>query len=179
MQQQFEQIIAEHNGILYKIGRAYTNNTDDFDDLYQDMLVQVWQALPSFKQASKLSTWLYRVCLNTALLYQRRDRKQVKTASNQEVLNQLPDDSAQSLQQVQEREHKIELLYACIYELPRLDRAIILLHLEKKKYEEIAHIVGLQANHIGVKACPPTTAPHDCLGVVVRRCFGAGSVFLL
>ena len=49
MQQQFEQLIAEHNGILYKIGRAYTNNADDFDDLYQDMLVQVWQALPSFK----------------------------------------------------------------------------------------------------------------------------------
>lgn len=151
MQQQFEQIIAEHNGILYKIGRAYTNNPNDFDDLYQDMLVQVWQALPSFKQASKLSTWLYRVCLNTALLYQRQDKKQVKRSHSQDVLSQFPDDSAHSMQQVQQRESKIELLYECIYQLPRLDRAIILLHLEKKKYEEIAHIVGLEANHIGVK----------------------------
>lgn len=151
MQQQFEQIIAEHNGILYKIGRTYTNNPSDFDDLYQDMLVQVWQALPSFKQASKLSTWLYRVCLNTALLYQRKDRKKVPTSSSQEFLVEFPDNSAQSLQQVQQRESKIELLYDCIYGLPRLDRAIILLHLEKKKYEEIAHIVGLEANHIGVK----------------------------
>ncbi|MGH1335382.1 MAG: RNA polymerase sigma factor [Aureispira sp.] len=151
MKEQFEQIIAQHNGILYKIGRTYTNNASDFDDLYQDMLVQIWQALPSFKQASKLSTWLYRVCLNTALLYQRHDKKQVKRNANQELLSQLPDESDQSLQQAHARESKIELLYTCIYQLPRLDRAIILLHLEKKKYEEIAHIVGLEANHIGVK----------------------------
>lgn len=151
MQEQFEQIVAEHNGILYKIGRAYTNNASDFDDLYQDMLVQIWQALPSFKQASKLSTWLYRVCLNTALLYKRQDKKQLPKVDHQEALNQLPDDSTQSLQQAQHRESKIELLYTCIYQLPHLDRAIILLHLEKKKYEEIAHIVGLEANHIGVK----------------------------
>ncbi|MFK7799814.1 MAG: RNA polymerase sigma factor [Aureispira sp.] len=151
MRQQFEQIVAEHNGILYKIGRAYTNNASDFDDLYQDMLVQIWQALPSFQQASKLSTWLYRVCLNTALLYQRQDKKKVQQSNNQALLNQLPDDSSQSLQQAQDRENRIELLYTCIYELPRLDRAIILLHLEKKKYAEIAHIVGLEVNHIGVK----------------------------
>lgn len=151
MRQQFEAIIAANNGILYKIGRSYTNNRVDFEDLYQEMLVQLWQALPSFREEAKLSTWLYRVCLNTALTYQRRQRQPHTHEASEQLLAQLPDDSDAERQHRAEREQQLDRLYQAIYQLPQIDRAIILLHLEKKKYADIAHIMGLKANHVGVK----------------------------
>lgn len=151
MRQQFEIIIAANNGILYKIGRAYTNNRVDFEDLYQEMLIQLWQALPSFREEAKLSTWLYRVCLNTALTYQRRQRQPLPHAASEQLLAQLPDDTDTEYLQRAKREQQLDRLYEAIYQLPQIDRAIILLYLEKKKYADIAHIMGLQTNHVGVK----------------------------
>ena len=151
MRQEFEAIIAANNGILYKIGRAYTDNRVDFEDLYQEMLVQLWQALPSFRAEAKLSTWLYRVCLTTALTSQRRQQPQPTHAASEQLLAQLPDTTDAEQQQHAQREQQLDRLYQAIYQLPQIDRAIILLYLEKKKYADIAHIMGLQTNHVGVK----------------------------
>ena len=147
----FEELVAANNGMLYKIGRSYTNDPADFEDLYQEMLVQLWQALPTFRAESKASTWLYRVCLNTALTHQRQQRKQPQYQASEQFFAQLPDESAADREQHLERERQLDRLYEAIYQLPQIDRAIILLHLEQKKYADIAHIMGLKANHVGVK----------------------------
>lgn len=124
----------------------------DFDDLYQEMLVQIWQSLKNFKEDSKLSTWIYRVCLNTAMSYNRKESKR-KAMGNSDFdsMHLLKDSMKEDLADKQQSENRIELLYRCINQLKKDDRAIILLYLEKKKYDEIAEIIGLNASHIGVK----------------------------
>ena len=151
MKKDFQNIIETHNGILYKIGRSYTIEESDFKDLYQEMLIQIWKSLDIFKGDSKISTWIYRVALNTALVFKRKEKKNLRTDSIENLSFKIADDSPALYQQKQEKESKIELLYKCIYQLKKEERAIILLHLEGKKYEEIAEIIGLTTNHVGVK----------------------------
>jgi RNA polymerase sigma-70 factor (ECF subfamily) len=151
LQNEFQHIIDQHYGILYKIGRAYTNDQADFEDLYQEMLIQLWQSFPRFQGASKLSTFVYRVVLNTALTHQRKNKRQVQAVGLEERAFRLPDTSQQESALEQEREQQINLLYDCINELKKEDRAIILLHLEGNAYDEMAEIMGITINNIGVR----------------------------
>lgn len=151
MQNEFKNIIDEYNGILYKIGRSYTTEEPDFKDLYQEMLIQLWKSFERFKGESKISTWIYRVALNTALTYQRNRKRKPVADSIDSLKFKLSDDSNSNLAQAHKKEAKIELLYHCINLLKKEQRAIILLHLEGKKYNEIAEIIGLTPNNIGVK----------------------------
>ncbi len=147
----FKQIVDEHNGILYKIGRSYTTIEPDFKDLYQEMLIQLWKSMPNFKGKSKVSTFIYRVALNTALTYTRNQSRKPKTNPMERVNYKIADEGGAAIEAMREKEAKLELLYKCINLLKREERAIILLHLEGKKYEEIAHIIGLTTSHVGVK----------------------------
>lgn len=144
----FKQIIAEHSGMLYKIGRAYSNNIDDFKDLYQEMLIQLWRSLQNFKGEAKASTWFYKVALNTAISFHRSQKKQRIFEPISPNFEQIKDEQylAGSLQDA-----KIELLYKCINLLPKDQRALILLQLEGKQYEEIAEILGIGLSNVGVK----------------------------
>lgn len=149
MEQDFKQLIDCNNGILYKIGRSFSDNEEDFRDLFQEMLIQLWQSFPSFRGASQASTWLYRVALNTALSYRKKQRRQVSMfvgdseASNLAAQLQTQDNA--------DSEGRIDLLYRCINRLNKDERAIILLFLEEKSYEEIAEIIGITVNLVGVK----------------------------
>ncbi|MEN0007030.1 MAG: sigma-70 family RNA polymerase sigma factor [Bacteroidota bacterium] len=148
--QQFQQLIDEYNGILYKIGRSYTRDEEDFKELYQEMLVQLWSAYGRFRGDAKVSTWLYRVALNTAITYQKK-KKRLKVQELEPKAYRLADTSAAQLALEQQRASQVELLYHCIYQLKKDDRAIILLHLEEKSYQEMADILGITVNHVGVK----------------------------
>ena len=152
MKKQFKNIIDQHNGILYKIGRSYTSEEADFQDLYQEMLIQLWKSLDRFQGKSKVSTWIYRIALNTALTYKRnrKRRKQVDTIDHH-IGEKLACEGVGGIEAVQQKEQKIELLYQCIYLLKKDERAIILLYLDGRKYEEIAEIIGLTTSHVGVK----------------------------
>jgi RNA polymerase sigma-70 factor (ECF subfamily) len=158
MERSFQHIIDEYNGILYKIGRSYTREQADFDDLYQEMLIQLWKSFPRFRGEAKLSTWIYRVALNTALTYQKKKRGRDKEVElNPEITlssDSDPDGSA---------EEKVDLLYACINELKRDQRALILLHLEGESYEEIARIMGITINNVGVRLSRVKTKLHSLL----------------
>jgi len=145
MEIDFKNIVKEHNGIFYKIARSYTNSEPDFQDLYQEMLIQLWQSFSSFKGNSKLSTWIYRVALNTAISFTRKQKDRV-------VTSEIPDiGSGSDIEILEKKEIEIELLYKAIYRLSKDDRAIILLHLEGKQYDEIGEIIGLSTSHVGVK----------------------------
>ncbi|MEM1320545.1 MAG: sigma-70 family RNA polymerase sigma factor [Bacteroidota bacterium] len=145
--QDFNSIIQQYHPVLYKISRAYTDKDMDFEDLYQEMLIQLWQSLKNFKGQSKLSTWIYQVVLNTALSYNRQ-RKRVRQLL---PLQAMPAQLVAEESTHQDREKEITLLYQCIRELKKSDRSIILLHLEGKSYDEIAEITGLSKSNVGVK----------------------------
>ncbi len=147
----FKPIIDEYNGILYKIARSYTLVEVDFKDLYQEMLIQLWKSYKRFKGESKISTWIYRVALNTALTFHKKQKRRQQTNPLENLSFKIPDDSGVGVEQVYRKEEKIELLYKCINQLGKDERAIILLHLEEKKYDEIAEIIGLSTSHVGVK----------------------------
>jgi len=147
----FQHIIDEHYAILYKIARAYTQDEAGFEDLYQEMLIQLWQSYPRFKQQSKLSTYIYRVVLNTALTHQRKQKRQLKAVALEDQAFRLKDNSHGTSTEAHEKEANINLLYQCINELKKDDRAIILLHLDGKSYEEMAEILGLSTSNIGVR----------------------------
>ena len=150
-EREFRNIIEKHNGILYKIGRSYTQAQADFEDLYQEILIQLWQSFPSFKGESKLSSWIYRVALNTAIRFQKKDihRRKDRTMK-MEVQENAMENSINEEGDLQ-RSQQIKMLYQCINQLPKEDRALILLHLEGHQYKEIAEIIGISISHVGVK----------------------------
>ncbi len=150
-EQEFKHIIDEYNGILYKIARSYTLGEADFKDLYQEMLIQLWQSYGRFRGESKISTWIYRVVLNTALTFQKKQKRNQSTNPIDNFSFKIPDEGGVGVEHVFQKEEKIELLYKCINQLGKDDRAIILLHLDEKKYDEIAEIIGLTTSHVGVK----------------------------
>ncbi len=140
----FEKIIEKNHRIIYKICRVYSGD-DDFDDLYQEMLIAIWKSLKKFKGNSQLSTWIYKVVLNTALTYQKREKRrffervELREADGKESDSLPPPDD------------KIELLYYAIKKLRPEERSFILLYLEEKNYEEIAAIMGISQGNARVK----------------------------
>ena len=143
--QAFVDLVYEHQGILHRICSVYASSTEDREDLYQEMLMQSWRSFASFDGQSKFSTWLHRVALNTALLHRRKDsvRRKLPCETGTSV-DLAPDERS-------ERDPDVDLLYRCIQELPTLNRAIVLLHLERYTYQEIAEITGLSRANISVR----------------------------
>ncbi len=141
----FEALIKRYHPIIYKICRVYAD-ADDFDDLYQEVLITLWKSQHSFEERSKISTWLYRVVLNTALTYQRNTKKHKTRVPLSEV--QLPPADSEV---AQEKEKRVAQLYAAISQLKKDDRSIILLYLDENSYEDIAAITGLTISNVGVK----------------------------
>jgi len=141
----FEHIIKEHHPMIYKICRVYADILD-FEDLYQEVLINIWKSLKNFQGKSKVSTWIYRVTLNTALTYYRNEKKrQAKTDEFSIEISPIQDDDSG------EKEAQIEHLYHAISQLKREDRSVIILYLEEKSYEEIAEITGFSLSNVGVK----------------------------
>ena len=142
---EFIQDIKENEGIIYKITRIYSNNTEDQKDLYQEIVYQLWKSYSSFKENSKISTWMYRIALNTAISNLKKEkRKGSKVSIENLLLNQM--DQVDSVM-----EERITLLYAHIKKLSIVERGIILLHLEGKNYDEIAAITGFTNTNIGTR----------------------------
>jgi RNA polymerase sigma-70 factor (ECF subfamily) len=141
----FVDLIYEHQGILHRICSVYESLPEDREDLYQEILLQSWRSFASFNGQSKFSTWLYRVALNTALA--RRRKAPVK----HELASAIGTCSNIAAAEGSDSELDIELLQQCIQELSSLNRAIILLYLERRTYEEIAEITGLSRVNISVR----------------------------
>lgn len=144
-EKEFLQLIDSCNGILHKVTLLYTNNEDDRADLLQEIIYQCWKSFPSFKGESKASTWIYRVSLNTALVYRRNNNKhKSKITLEPDHIAELPADHTE------ENRHKDALLLA-IRSLPKTERMIITLHLDGYSNGEIATMIGISKGHISVK----------------------------
>ena len=131
--------------IIIKICRAYTNNQEDFEDYYQEVCLQIWRSKDSFREQSEWSTWIYRLSLNVCLtLLKKKKNNRQHFASDYMPVEALEESGAFSDESLNE-------LYNAIRQLKEIDRAVILLYLEEKTYQEIADIIGTSANNIGVR----------------------------
>ncbi|SHK86397.1 RNA polymerase sigma-70 factor, ECF subfamily [Reichenbachiella agariperforans] len=143
MKSDFQPFLEEHHRIIAKVCRIYTDTAEDFNDYYQECVIQLWRSFDSFRGASKLSTWVYRVCLNVCLSQLRNKKKIVSVAREQ-----LPD-IAEEKDVVEEEQ--LSMLYKAIKLLKESDRAVILLYLEEKSYKEMAEILGITVTNVGAK----------------------------
>ncbi|WP_407430623.1 RNA polymerase sigma factor [Arcticibacter sp.] len=140
----FIEQINQNMGIAHKVCNIYFNDSQDREDVIQEMLYQLWKGYPSFQGNAKFSTWMYKVCLNTALTNLKRS-KRTKSESISEAHNQIADDP------VTEREWDITMLYRLLEKLSPLNKSIVLLYLEDLQYDEISGITGLSKSNISVR----------------------------
>ena len=143
---EFEKIIYENQSLIIKVCNIYCHSQPDKDDLFQEILINLWKGLPSFKGNSKLSTWIYRVSLNTAISKSIRRKK-----NKLRYMEKIPETVSFDREQETENDLKIKALYAGINQLKPIEKAIILLYLEEKSYEEIAEIIGISKKNVSVK----------------------------
>ena len=137
--------ILPYAAIIIKICRAYTNTQEDFEDYYQEVCLQIWKSKDNFRQQSEWSTWLYRLSLNVCLTL----LKKKKNTRNQFASDSLPDEITEDTRAF--NDEALNELYSAIKQLSEVDRAVILLYLEEKSYQEIAEIMGSNPNNIGVR----------------------------
>ena len=146
----FERWIQEHKGLVLKVVRANAVNGDDRNDLFQEIVFQIWRSIPSFQAKAKISTWVYRVALNTAMVWRRSEGKHRHLRDPLCVSNE-PSDSDGSPSKRLENQEELDWLYEEIRRLPAVDRSLALLYLDARSYKEIANILGISMTHVGVK----------------------------
>lgn len=139
----FSKLIQKNQRIIHKITLIYANSAVDREDLFQEICLQLWLSYPNFREEAKFSTWMYRVALNTAISNIRKSKNTFSFEPLRET-DRILDESSDEKEQV-------KLLYRAISKLNRIDKAIILLWLEDKNYEEIATIMGTTKTNVSVK----------------------------
>jgi RNA polymerase sigma-70 factor (ECF subfamily) len=145
----FKSWLTEHGGAVLKVARAYTLTAEDRQDLVQEILLQIWRSLPQFQGRASPSTWLYRVALNTALGWHRKERR--RQARQRPMLEvDLSVAGLDGAQQAAQRE-TLQRLYAAIRQLPRAEAALVLLYLDDLTYRQMAEVLGISENNVGVK----------------------------
>ena len=145
----FQSWLEEHRGIVVKVTRSFAPLPADAADLQQEMLLQLWTSLSSYAGQAKPSTWIYRVCLNTALTWRRGTMRRERRIEPGADLARLPTGTASPADRAGDEE-LLDKLYTAIHALPMFDRALMLLALDGLAYREIAEITGLTENHVGV-----------------------------
>lgn len=142
--------LAEHLGLMLKVVRGCAASPADQDDLFQDVCLQVWSSIPAFRGEAKETTWIYRVAFNTALAWRRVERRRREGHETFLRFDVSPQSQPSHLDSPPEQEI-VERLYAAIRQLPKMDAALALMHLDGLSYQEMAEVVGISENYIGVK----------------------------
>jgi RNA polymerase sigma-70 factor (ECF subfamily) len=144
---QFISVIEGHKGILYKITNAYCKDIEDRKDLMQEIYFQLWKSFDNYVNDYKYSTWIYRISLNVAISFYRKENSRTKIASpfNEEIVNFSDTNDSH------EKESNFNKLQQFIAALKKLDKALMLLYLEEKSYKEIAEIIGISETNVATK----------------------------
>ena len=143
LEEQFAQLVREHKNTIYTVCYMFSHDTDEVNDLFQETLINMWKGIDKFREESKISTWIYRVALNTCLLQERKKAKEVEKVPLTMDVNLFEDDDEQTLQ--------VRLLHQRIGRLGLVDRALVMLWLEGMSYDEIGSVMGISAQNVGVK----------------------------
>jgi RNA polymerase sigma-70 factor, ECF subfamily len=143
---EFSKLIEKNQGIIYKVCRIYANNEEDSQDLFQEILLQLWKSYKSFQGNSKFTTWMYRVALNTAITLFRKSTKSINTQEIDNTLYKISENDDFS-----EKQEQINRLYEAIKKLSEIERALVLLYLEDLSYREISETLGITEVNARVK----------------------------
>jgi RNA polymerase sigma-70 factor (ECF subfamily) len=146
LEREFLKIIKENQGIIKKVCNIYCDSEQDRNDLFQEILAQLWKSFPSFRNESKITTWMYRVGLNTAITSFKKSKRRPDQNSLGYENFQMADENPSG-----EEEENIRRLHQAVARLSGVEKSIILLFLEDRKYEEIAEITGITQNYVRVK----------------------------
>ncbi len=146
----FKSWLSDHGGAVLKVARAYTRTTEDCQDLAQEILLQVWRSLPQFQGRASAPTWFYRVALNTALGWHRKENRR---RARQKPIIEVEDLSAAGLDSARQavQREAVDRLYAAIRQLPKTDAALVLLDLDDLSYRQMAEVLGISESNVGVK----------------------------
>jgi RNA polymerase sigma-70 factor (ECF subfamily) len=148
-QQTFLDLVTENRNKILRVCRVYAWNSADQDDLYQEVLFQIWRGLPALKEKQFANTWLYRVAINTAISFVRK-----RASGALRVVHFQHADLTRTIESQQttaeSADDRIADLYTAIYRLDPLEKALITLFLEDFTYEQMAEATGISANHVGV-----------------------------
>lgn len=146
LEQLFLKILDQHKKQVYRVCWGFTNNVHDVEDLFQEVVLNLWKGIPKFRKESAYSTWIYRITINTCLLWQKKSKKIKELKSQIKPLTIASEKIEQT-----DTKSDILILKNAIQQLEKVDRSIILLVMEGFSYKEIADITGFKTSHVGVK----------------------------
>jgi len=141
----FSGFYDQYKSKIYRLAYAYLHNKQDVDDLFQEILLNIWNNMESFRGDANMSTWAYRIAVNTAMIYNRKAKNKKEFSSEEILSKRLSDEGAP------DKTDRIKNLHKAIAKLNKHDRLITLLLLEGVQYAEIAEITGFSVNNVGVK----------------------------
>ncbi len=144
-QQRFIGLINAHQGLIYKVCFMYESDADARNDLFQDIVLQLWKSFGSFRGEAKITTWMYRIALNTAISGYRKQRRTPQTEDIQEMHFNISEQAAD------DRREDMQKLQWAIRQLSEVERAMIMMALEEVPYEEIAETIGITQNNVRVR----------------------------
>ena len=137
-----EEWLKLHKGVIFKVVRAYT--ATDHDDLFQEIIIQVWHSIRTFRQEASVTTWLYRIALNTAIKWTKKENKHTGTETLDNIQHLLQENRTAA-------DERLTWLYSEIFKLDEIDRSVTLLLLEGFSYREMSAILGISESNVGVK----------------------------
>jgi RNA polymerase sigma-70 factor (ECF subfamily) len=145
LQERFQALVEQHRKILYKVCNSYCQNRDDREDLAQEIIIQLWRSFERFDDRCRFSTWMYRIAINVAISFYRRESARAKHVISDEerILNTLDETRDQSAE--------MQTLYQFIEGLEPLNRALILLYLDGSSYQEISEVLGISETNVATK----------------------------
>ncbi len=143
----FLSVIQSNRGIIYKIANSYCKNTEDRKDLVQEIIIQLWKSFDNYNDQFKYSTWMYRISLNVAISFYRKEnsRKKISNPFSEEILSFSDENESEK------KETDLMALQRMISQLNDLDKALMLLYLEEKSHKEISHIIGISETNVATK----------------------------
>jgi RNA polymerase sigma-70 factor, ECF subfamily len=145
-QEEFVRLVNQNQALLHKVCNLYGHSHHDKEDLFQEIVVQLWKAWPGFRGESRFSTWLYRIALNTAISGLRRKKNHIASYEPEKLPADIKDETEHK-----EQEERLSQLYQSIRKLSQIERAIVMLYLEDNTYEEMEDILGINQNNLRVK----------------------------
>lgn len=143
-EERYMAIVDDNRQLICRVCYMYANDDDHFKDLYQEVLASIWQGMESFRGDSKMSTWIYRTAINTCVTFYRRHKSHsAETVPLEAVTDLAGEDSS--------RQEMLREMYRMISCLNKMDKALILMWLDERSYEEIAEVTGLTRNNVATK----------------------------
>ena len=150
LEKQFAQTVAEHKSTIYTVCYMFSQDADEVNDLFQEVLVNLWKGFDNFEHRSDIKTWIYRVALNTCISIDRKKKKVSTILQRRQSEVRLTMD-INLFEDRDEDTRQVDMLHKRISKLQPFDRAIVLLWLEDLSYEEIGQIVGITAKNVSVR----------------------------